>query len=123
MKKEVESIIGGGERMFSYVTHAYAKSSDLLSCFHGPHVESSFNVMSDIIDKKSGKIKIETYNAIQNIKFGLRASDKSAVQYFGKNDFLHGGVKSGLDQEYEVRVQNEPGRTRSQTTTQRRKQN
>lgn len=50
----------------------------LLSCFHGPQVESSFNVMNDIIDCKSGRINIETYNSVQNIKYGL------TVEHLGK---------------------------------------
>ena len=44
-----------------------------LSIFHGPRVESSFNVMGDIIDKKSRRINLETYSAIQDIKYGLKA--------------------------------------------------
>lgn len=40
----------------------------ILSIFHGPRVESSFNVMGDIIDKKSGRINLETYSTIQDIK-------------------------------------------------------
>ena len=43
------------------------------SIFHGPRVESSFNVMDDIIDKKSGRVNLETYSAIQGIKYGLKA--------------------------------------------------
>jgi hypothetical protein len=45
--------------------------------------------MNDIIDSKSGRINIETYNSIQSIKYGLKASGKSAVNYFKKKDFLH----------------------------------
>ena len=45
----------------------------ILSIFHGPGVESSFNVMGDIIDKKLGRINLETYSAIQDIKYGLKA--------------------------------------------------
>ena len=41
----------------------------MLSIFHGPRVESSFSTMGDIIDKKSGRMNIETYAAIQTIKY------------------------------------------------------
>lgn len=68
----------------------------LLSCFHGPQVESSFNIMNDIIDNKSGRINIETYNAIQNVKYGLKASEKSAIKYYEKKDYLHEGVNPKL---------------------------
>ena len=43
----------------------------VLSIFHGPRVESSFSTMGDIIDKKSGRMNIETYAAIQTIKYAL----------------------------------------------------
>lgn len=68
----------------------------LLPCFHGTQVESSFNIMNDIIDDKSGRIKVETYNAILNIKYGLKASRNSAIQYFGKKDYLHEGINTNL---------------------------
>ena len=43
----------------------------VLSIFHGPRVESSFSTMGDIINKKSGRMNIETYAAIQTIKYAL----------------------------------------------------
>ena len=43
----------------------------VLSIFHGPRVESSFSTMGDIIDKKSERMDIETYAAIQTIKYAL----------------------------------------------------
>lgn len=64
----------------------------VLSCFHGPQVESSFNVMNDIINNKSGRINIDTYNAIQNVKFGIRASETSSIELFRKKDYLHDRV-------------------------------
>ncbi|XP_064607853.1 uncharacterized protein LOC135472323 [Liolophura sinensis] len=68
----------------------------VLSCFHGPQVESSLSVMNDVIDAKSGRLNIETYQAIQNIKYGLKASGKSAVEYFKKRDHLHDKVDHTL---------------------------
>ena len=43
----------------------------VLSIFHGRPVESSFSTMGDIIDKKPGRMNIETYAAIQTIKYAL----------------------------------------------------
>jgi len=37
----------------------------LLSCFHGPQVEAPFNMMNAILDNKSGRMNMQTYNAIQ----------------------------------------------------------
>ena len=44
----------------------------IFSIFHSPRVEPSFNVMGDIIEKKSQRINLETYSAIQDIKYGLK---------------------------------------------------
>jgi hypothetical protein len=68
----------------------------VLSCFHGPQVESSFNIMNDVIDSKSGRINIETYSAIQNVKYGLKSAEMSAVEYFKKKDYLHEKVDASL---------------------------
>ena len=43
----------------------------LLSIFHGPHFQNSFSVMGDVIDKKSNRIQVETYSAIQSVNYGL----------------------------------------------------
>lgn len=58
----------------------------LLSCFHGPLVESSFSLMGDILDIHSCNTDIETYAAYQNVKFHLAAANKSSVEFFGKED-------------------------------------
>lgn len=66
------------------------------SCFHGPQVESSFNVMGDIIDTKSQSMHINTYSAIQTVKYELRQKEKTAVQYYYKKDPVHDPVDSSL---------------------------
>ena len=45
-----------------------------LTVFHGPRVESSFNVMGDVMDKKSGRMNVSTYSAIQTVKCSLAAN-------------------------------------------------
>ena len=40
----------------------------LLSCFHGPAVEDSFNVMGDI-DFKSANTILQTYASYQAVKY------------------------------------------------------
>ncbi|CAC5387834.1 unnamed protein product [Mytilus coruscus] len=70
----------------------------ILTCFHGPQVESSFSVMNDIIDGKSNRMNIEAYNCIQSVKYSLKSSGKSAIQYFTKDDFLHERVDHKLVQ-------------------------
>ena len=36
----------------------------VLSIFHGPRMEGSFSGMTDIIDSKSGRLDIESYDAM-----------------------------------------------------------
>ena len=67
-----------------------------LSIFTAPHVESSFNLMKDIIDDRSTNMKIKTFSSVQTIKYGLKASGKSSVQYWGKYDYLHDQVDPNL---------------------------
>ncbi|GBM80335.1 hypothetical protein AVEN_132898-1 [Araneus ventricosus] len=54
----------------------------ILSCFHGPQVESSFSMMGDVLDKESGNLKIETFSAIQTVKYRLSSQNKSAIDFF-----------------------------------------
>lgn len=51
----------------------------VLSIFHGPRVESSFNIMGDVIDAKSGRINMHTYSAYQNVKYALQARHPAAA--------------------------------------------
>ena len=52
----------------------------LLTIFHGPRVESSFSVMDDIMDKKSGRLNESTYSAIQMVKYSLDAKTSHAFK-------------------------------------------
>ena len=56
----------------------------VLTIFHGPQIESSFSVMTNIIDDKSTTMSIETYSATQTTKYRLMAEGKTAVQYFSR---------------------------------------
>ena len=44
----------------------------VLTIFQALRVESSFSVMGDIMDKKSGRMNVAAYSSIQTIKYGLR---------------------------------------------------
>jgi hypothetical protein len=68
----------------------------LLTCFHGPQVESTFSMMGNILDKQSSNMQIETYSALQTVKYKLLSENKSAVEYFQKKDPLHDPVSSKL---------------------------
>lgn len=68
----------------------------LLSCFHGPQVESAHNVMGDILDSRSHHSHKETYSDVQGVKYQLRSACKSAVQYSRSKDKLHDPVNHDL---------------------------
>ena len=44
-----------------------------LSIFHGPRVESSFSMMTEVIGTKSGRLNIGTYDAILTVKYSPMA--------------------------------------------------
>ena len=58
----------------------------LLSCFHGPAVESSFSVMGAVVDPRCSRMSVSTYSAIQTVKYAVRASGRSAVECFQRKD-------------------------------------
>lgn len=68
----------------------------LLSIFHGPQVESSFNTMGDVIDIRSCQMNIETYSAIQCVKYHLSTRGLSAVEDFKRKDVNHDKVDKNL---------------------------
>ena len=49
----------------------------VLSTFHRPRVEGSFSGMTDIIDSTSGRLDIESYDAMQTVKSALMANEVS----------------------------------------------
>ena len=59
-------------------------------------VEGSFSTMGDVIDVKSCRTNIETYSAIQTVKYGLRARSTTAVKYLRKEDILHDRIDPSL---------------------------
>ena len=66
------------------------------TCFHGPAVESSFSIMGNVIDPHSSRMKIQTFDAIQTVKYALRASTFSAIENFKRADKLRTPVNEKL---------------------------
>lgn len=54
--------------------------ASLLSIFSGPLIESTFNIMDDIVEKDRSKLKIENYEAVAIIKTSLKRKQVSAVK-------------------------------------------
>ena len=67
-----------------------------LSIFHGPRVESSFSLMNEIIDERSGNMNIATFNAIQTVKYSLQARETTALKLFRREDVKYGEVDRTL---------------------------
>lgn len=72
----------------------------LLTCFHGPKVESSFSLMNNILTPENSRINVSTFNAIQTVKYELSAKKKSSVAFLRKNDFLKDLVERNLSKEH-----------------------
>ena len=53
-----------------------------LSVFHGPAVESSFSVMSNIMDKHKGQMDIEAYDAYMRVKYYLINQKKLTTELY-----------------------------------------
>ena len=74
--------------------HLFKVITGILSIFHGPRVESSFNVMGDIIDKKSGRINLG------KIKYSLKArhplEENRCVKEFCRKNRLHSPINPTL---------------------------
>lgn len=81
-----------GESIVEWWGHVFDKSDKFpslsvmvkccLSIFHVPRVESSFTLMNDVIDQKSDNMTVQTFNAIQTVKYSLQTTGKTAVQLF-----------------------------------------
>lgn len=68
----------------------------LISCFHGPQVESSFSIMGQMLNSDRPNLQISTFAAMQTVKYEMRSADKTALEYFWRKDYLHDPVSSKL---------------------------
>ena len=70
----------------------------VLSCFHGPQVESSFSIMSNIIQPGRSRLNMTTYDSLQTVTYQLMAEEKSSTDYFYKTDPIHDPIDPMLVQ-------------------------
>ena len=68
----------------------------VLTCFHGPVVESSFSLMGDSTDKRSGRMFMATFSAFETCKYAIRSTGKSSLQMFNRQDILRDVVNRSL---------------------------
>ena len=73
-----------------------------LSIITGPHVETSFSMMNDIIDKRSSRMDISTYSAIMKVKYGGMAEGVSCTNKFHRRNVLRNPVDRVLS--YNMRM-------------------
>lgn len=59
----------------------------LLTCFHGPKVESSFSAMNNIITPGSSRMNVSTFDAIQSVKYELSAKNRPPLLFIAKRTF------------------------------------
>ena len=57
--------------------NCFKMATAVLLIFHGPRVEGSLSGLTDIIDSKSGRLDIESYDAMQTVKYALVANQVS----------------------------------------------
>lgn len=50
----------------------YSLISALMSIFSGPLIESTFNIMDDIVEKDRSKLTVENYEAVAIVKTSLK---------------------------------------------------
>ncbi|GBM75841.1 hypothetical protein AVEN_8444-1 [Araneus ventricosus] len=69
----------------------------MLACFHGPKIESSFSIMNSVVTSETNRLSVESFDAIQTLKYELMSEKKSAVQLY-KKDYLKDKVDINLCQ-------------------------
>lgn len=68
----------------------------MLSCFHGPIVESSFSAMTIIMDCHSARLSTEVFSSVQSVRHYVQARDTTALNLFAKKEPLTDPVNKRL---------------------------
>ena len=64
--------------------------------FTGPMIEQSFSTMNNVINKKTNRINVETVNAIQTVKYDLKAKNETTISCYRRTDVLRSPVDRRL---------------------------
>ena len=67
-----------------------------LSSFHGPQVESAFNLMKDTLGSKAGSLDVSVLSSYQTVKYFIKAKESSAVKLFPRTSILHTPVNPAI---------------------------
>ena len=81
-------------------TERYPKLSKMclaiLSCFHGPLVEGSFNLMKNIIDSKRYSMEMTTYNSYLTVQYYFNSRETNSVEMFDRKDHKYDKIDHQL---------------------------
>ncbi|XP_071506624.1 uncharacterized protein [Diadema antillarum] len=80
--EESDDIVKYWTRQSETFPHLTKMIFAILSCFHNPAVESSFSIMQETLNTSRPSIHIDSFSAVQTVKFELKSSKKTALQYF-----------------------------------------
>jgi len=67
-----------------------------LRCFHGPLVESAFNLMDTIVTDSRTSLKIDSLNAVQTVKYDFMSSRLTACEKYGSENPNNVSLNSDL---------------------------
>ena len=59
-------------------------------------IEQSFSTMNNVIKKKTNRINIETVNAIQTVKYDLKAKNETTISRYQRTDVLRSPIDRRL---------------------------
>lgn len=65
----------------------------VLTCFHGPHVESAFNLMGNIMTENRTSLNIESLDSVQTIKYYLLSKNNTTCEEFGSKEPMNEPIK------------------------------
>ena len=98
-------IVKGGERIDAWWSKFVSKpgyeslakmNKAVLSCFHGPQVENSFSAIKNILNCKTSRMNVPTFDAKQSIRYDLASSGKLSVEYFHREYIVFSPVNKQL---------------------------
>ena len=67
-----------------------------LSIFTGPMIEQSFSAMNNIINKKTNRLNVETFSAIQSIRYDLKSTQQDTFSRYRRINFLRSPINRPL---------------------------
>ena len=67
-----------------------------LSIFTCPHVEQSFSIMNNLINKKTNRLDVETYSAMATTRYQLMSKKSRSLVQFRRKDVFHDPVDKNV---------------------------